>query len=415
VFDQWALPELKDLYGQDPVGLKSCRIDGRMAGLMQTDLSAGGANLLWVRNDWLANLKLPEPKTMLDVLAIAKAFTEQDPDGNGKNDTYGLGLSKELWTGFASLGGFANGFHAYPGIWVTDESGRAVFGSVQPEMKTVLATLQGMYKAGQIDPEYGVKNNAKVAEDAAAGRFGMEYGSWWNPSWPLNTSRAKDVKANWTAYPPLSIDDAPGKAAYSNAVGAYIVVNKKYAHPEAAVKMMNYWVNLFKKPTLDLAIKYVFNPLNMSVVYYKYTMFIAWEPMGNIKKYRAISTALASKDPSKLNWDHKLEYDGDVKFLKDPKYTEGWVSYQEVGPRGSLGAVEKVMQGQGLFNLFYGVATPTMADTWGTLTKLQDETFTTIILGTAPVSDFDTFVQSWKNLGGDAVTDEINAWYAKNQ
>jgi putative aldouronate transport system substrate-binding protein len=44
-----------------------------------------------IRKDWLNKLGLKAPKTTEEFLAVAKAFTEKDPDGNGKNDTYGFG------------------------------------------------------------------------------------------------------------------------------------------------------------------------------------------------------------------------------------------------------------------------------------------------------------------------------------
>lgn len=46
------------------------------------------------RQDWLDKLGLEAPKTTDDLYKVAKAFTEQDPDGNGKKDTYGLILPK---------------------------------------------------------------------------------------------------------------------------------------------------------------------------------------------------------------------------------------------------------------------------------------------------------------------------------
>src|SRR5690606_31537463 len=42
---------------------------------------------LWVRQDWLDKLGLDRPKTLEDMKAIAVAFKNDDPDGNGKPDT----------------------------------------------------------------------------------------------------------------------------------------------------------------------------------------------------------------------------------------------------------------------------------------------------------------------------------------
>jgi putative aldouronate transport system substrate-binding protein len=47
-------------------------------------------NYMFFRQDWLDKLGLEMPKTTEDVEKILKAFTEDDPDGNGIDDTYGM-------------------------------------------------------------------------------------------------------------------------------------------------------------------------------------------------------------------------------------------------------------------------------------------------------------------------------------
>ncbi len=46
---------------------------------------------LWIRQDWLDNLKLEVPTTIEELEGSCAPFTEDDPDGNGQKDTYGLG------------------------------------------------------------------------------------------------------------------------------------------------------------------------------------------------------------------------------------------------------------------------------------------------------------------------------------
>ncbi len=60
------------------------------------------ANLLFIRSDWLTKLNLQPPKTWDDVVAVAKAFTTQDPDGDGKADTYGLAVPGSTTRGYIS-------------------------------------------------------------------------------------------------------------------------------------------------------------------------------------------------------------------------------------------------------------------------------------------------------------------------
>lgn len=58
--------------------------------------------LLLVRSDWRQKVGLPEPKTWQDLTALGKAFTEQDPDGNGKADTYGFVVPGTTQRGYMS-------------------------------------------------------------------------------------------------------------------------------------------------------------------------------------------------------------------------------------------------------------------------------------------------------------------------
>jgi len=57
-----------------------------------------------IRKDWLDNLGLPVPKngelTLDEFYEILKAFTFDDPDGNGKNDTYGIATYSDVNKGF---------------------------------------------------------------------------------------------------------------------------------------------------------------------------------------------------------------------------------------------------------------------------------------------------------------------------
>ncbi len=61
------------------------------------------AHVLFVRKDWREKLGLPPPRTWDDVARLALAFTRDDPDGNGRADTYG----------FVLPGGTARGYTAW--------------------------------------------------------------------------------------------------------------------------------------------------------------------------------------------------------------------------------------------------------------------------------------------------------------
>ena len=60
-----------------------------------------------------------------------------------------------------------------------------------------------------------------------------------------------------------------------------------------------------------------------------------------------------------------------------------------------------------VYNAYNG-QTKTMEAKWANLKKMEEETFSKIIMGKADISEFDTFVKNWKSQGGDQILKEIN-------
>ncbi|RUS45020.1 extracellular solute-binding protein [Cohnella sp. AR92] len=74
--------------------LDNTKVDGKLYSLyIGRPLARQG---LIYRKDWADKLQLKAPETVADVVAMAKAFTEQDPDGDGKPNTIGLADRNDL-------------------------------------------------------------------------------------------------------------------------------------------------------------------------------------------------------------------------------------------------------------------------------------------------------------------------------
>lgn len=91
----------KIMYDEDSIAFTT--INGKSYGLASPGSIAKNEGLL-IRKDWLTKLGLKVPVTTDDLMAVMKAFTTQDPDGNGKNDTYGYGAFIENTNYEADLG-----------------------------------------------------------------------------------------------------------------------------------------------------------------------------------------------------------------------------------------------------------------------------------------------------------------------
>ncbi|MCQ6559426.1 extracellular solute-binding protein [Paenibacillus mendelii] len=407
VYEKYAAPFTKELIeGDGGLGLKAASHGGKLVGLPKSGSTIYELPMVWLRTDWMKKLNLQEPKTMQDVLAIAEAFKNGDPDGNGKPDTFGLPITKDLYGGMASLTGFANSYHAYPQMWVKDKDGKAVYGSTQPEMKATLQQLADMYKKGLIDPEFGVKDAEKVTDDFVNSKFGLTFGANWNP---LNfiDLKTKNPDSDWKAVPIVSSDDQTALGSIGFPATQFTVVRKGFEHPEAVVKMLNFYQEKRYGKTKDES---VYNPNdakgNQTHVY---TSALVKSDKANemtISDLKNLAEAVTKQDKSILT-DYIPEYEKMIKF-KDGDLS-GWASTRQGGPEDSgFSILIKAYDSSSYVANLFGGQTETMSAKWSTLDKLEKETFTKIILGYSDISAFDEFVEKWNALGGKKITEEVN-------
>ncbi|MEK3914852.1 extracellular solute-binding protein [Paenibacillus sp. FSL H7-0331] len=88
------LKDYKNLNAMNPIPFNNTKIDGKIYGLYRPrPISRHG---IIFRKDWLDNLGLKEPKTPEELYTVLKAFTHDDPDRNGKNDTLGMAEYKDI-------------------------------------------------------------------------------------------------------------------------------------------------------------------------------------------------------------------------------------------------------------------------------------------------------------------------------
>ncbi len=407
IYENYSAPFTKDvLSGDGGNALKASTFNNKLTALPKMSADLDQTQVLWVRTDWLKKLNLPEPKNMQDVFKIAEAFTFNDPDGNQKADTFGLGVNKDLWGVYAALEGFCNGFHAYPNIWIKDKSGNLVYGSIQPEMKTALLKLKDMFNAGQIDKEFGIKPWFKVNEEANAGKVGMFYGYFWAVGL-LADGKIKNPDMEWTAYPILSIDDNPAFVQVPFPITTYYVVKKNASYPEAAVKMYNL---VLEKCYGKTAEPEKYNVDKEGYPIFEYPLIYGEPPRKNIEAHLRVVDALNSKDTSKLNAEEKGYYDNIVAYLNGD--INFWKDERMYGHNGSLSVTASYAKNNTIMNdQFFGAPTQTMGEKNPTLSQLQVTVFTEIILG-GSIEKFDKYVEDWYKLGGEQITKEINEQFA---
>jgi len=409
VYEQYASPLAKEILQQDQKAFDTAKINGSLMAIPKTASAVDGLQILHIRTDWLEKLQLPEPNTMEDVVNIARAFVTQDPDGNNKADTIGIGFTKSFLTDnhFGAAGYFA-GFHAYTQKWVKDASGNLVYGSVQPQVREGLQLLQEMYKEGLIDQEFGVKDRAKVTESVVSGKLGMFYGGMSSPGAVIQDNATNDPNAEWKAFTIVSADEVKATPMGKVPVQLYYAVSKKSKNPEAIIKLLNFSMEGFAP---DAPADTGFGVSESGIPVYLYN-FIGPEPaMKNLNAHRNVLKALESNDPSSLTTEEKSYYDRIVDHRSGNRAE--WGQDRIFGTPSSFDVIDQyVLEDNYLLDGYYGGSTPTMVEKMASLQQMEEEVFTKVIMGQS-LETFDKFVEDWNKLGGEQITKEVNEWAAK--
>nr|WP_271754153.1 extracellular solute-binding protein [Cohnella sp. JJ-181] len=219
------LGQVKDFIGEENV--KKGAVDGKIYAISKS--SQIPYNTYFIRKDWLASLNLEVPKTIEDLKAVAAAFTNDDPDKNGKKDTFGL-------TGAELNGAFAPVFGAFgvgsPGS-VYEKDGKIVNALYDPDMKAALAFIKDMIATGSVDPELLANTALQHQEKAFKGQAGIVWIDWPNMTKENMIEQIKAVNPNAEWIP---IEPPAGPAGKFD--GSWEIGNTpgRYAIPKALEK-----------------------------------------------------------------------------------------------------------------------------------------------------------------------------------
>jgi putative aldouronate transport system substrate-binding protein len=149
-------------------------INGKSYGLASPGIIAKNEGLL-MRKDWLDKLNLPVPATTEELFAVMKAFTTQDPDGNGRADTYGYGAFIEINNIEEGLGRRVDPFFGAWGVagtWNLTKAG-AGLNVRKPAYFDALSYVRRMVDEKVIDPNWTSYGKDDFRAAWKQGRFGI--------------------------------------------------------------------------------------------------------------------------------------------------------------------------------------------------------------------------------------------------
>ena len=421
-FEDYASDTLKGYVESGGDELQKCITNdkGEMMAIPAPSMMVGEMNEMWIRQDWLDNLGLEVPRTWDEMAAVAEAFVTQDPDGNGEDDTIGIlgpGNSNhinDIGDNQFGLDPLFCSFQSYPQYWLQDEDGTVKYGSIQPETRTALEKIQKLYTDKLIDPEMLVRSNCQEA--VLSGKVGIFFGPWWSGYTVADATLAGE--ADWRAYfTPLS-EDGKYYTHMPDPTSKYVVVSKSCKNPEAAFKIISYLVANEQQWTDD-----GITSSEMSCA----DFYPLWNGYDNADEIEVSTETLEKYLAGEITMDdvdfsqHKLlksDMEAVTELKKEPYddfSLDKWNMDSDLAKTNLPRLVSLLVGGNPLVNdkyipvyNAYSGQTETMQAKWANLKKMEEETFAKIIMGKADISEFDTFVENWKNQGGDQILKEIN-------
>ncbi|HBM80645.1 MAG: extracellular solute-binding protein [Clostridiales bacterium] len=189
---------------------------------------------MWIRQDWLDKLGLKMPTTDEELFKVAEAFKNQDPDGNGKADTYGFAFNYNM-AGIVSA--------LYGAAWNIVDNGKIINPLNTERYKDVLAFRKKMFDEGLIDKEFITDTNfTRERQIWVTGKAGIYFGGWnMGNEW-------KDLKKNVPnaqMVPLESVSTKYGKFGMWQEPPAnrIIGVNKDAKNPKAIVQLMDWLID----------------------------------------------------------------------------------------------------------------------------------------------------------------------------
>ena len=237
------MPERTKLHYNDQLAIDLVTFHGEQYGLPQPPPIPKREGLV-IRKDWLDNLGLAVPTTPEELFAVAVAFTEQDPDGNGKNDTYGIGgfLNGQ---GLGTRFDFIMGAYGVPGVW--NFTGEGDFGlNVRDEnYPEALAYFKSLVDAKVVDPDWTTLKRDDFRARWKQGSFGI---MWEDFAALTNKSNYEPFDTNFPAgeWIPLAAPKGPDGDAYYGVYtgrGQIFAVSQKAADDgkkEAIAKLLEW-------------------------------------------------------------------------------------------------------------------------------------------------------------------------------
>lgn len=401
--DQYASEYDKESWKSDEGGsIQKATIDDKIYGLPSMQSATDSVSYIWIRDDWMQKLNLEYPETLDELADIMEAFVTQDPDENGIDDTWGVLMSNDI---IDPLRGIYGAFGSYPGDWY-DKEGKLVFGATDENTRRALEYISELYENGYINPEFVAQDRAKANEAVLNDKVGIAfYGHWFGHT--AGDLRELNPDATWKCIELPTVEGEPVKSILRPSQQGWVVVNKNFDYPEIAFKM---------RSLTSMALQ------SKNSAWWWYEENITWHlsPVrSNVSAFDNLDTYKNLQEAYNNDNDETLLTGKAVPYWANLHGADAWEWELMFGPGDgtAFAVLEKDYEAGNLFwNPYNGVQSSFMQERWSNIESERERFFTDIITGQKNVNEgFDEWINTYNNLGGEQIDQEVNAWYIENK
>jgi putative aldouronate transport system substrate-binding protein len=379
------LKDYKNLSAQNPQFFENISVEGKIYGVPLYRNMGRGAYVF--RKDWMDNLNLKAPKSIDEWYTVLKALTLDDPDKNGKNDTYGIVLNKKYNEGVASwltrlsvsLGGINK--------WSVDKDNNFTPEHETKEFMDVLNLFRRLYAEKLINQDFAVLDATEQEKLFDTGRAGIRFAVATNGK----SQQDRLSKTNPAAVVDVANFEGPQgiRISSENGNNGFFVIPKSSVKTEAEMKrVLGFLDKLMEPEATTLLLR------GIEGTHFANTADGRTEFIGDgfnvfqreVKPYRDNLTVLEGYN---------------VKPLKD-------VAIGEKGTKMESEGIKYIVSNPALT-----LKSATLSERGQELDTMLMDAETKYIMGKIDEAGWKEEVNKWKKAGGDKLMAEYKASYIK--
>lgn len=364
--------------------LESAKIDGTLYGVpYQKPIARYG---VLVRQDWLDNLGLEEPHTIEELTEVARAFSEDDPDGNGQDDTVGFYDREESYlVGFRSLAGY---FGAGQQFEVTDDGEVVPTFTTEPFMEA-MEWYRSIHENGWMNEEFVTVQKQNQKDGIAQGKGGIVISGLFEAKNFYEAALAADPQTpmKWALINDMTYDDVERRVLTdtNGGMGGWLAVPRSQVTTEADLRVVLGFIDsLMDEEPFDLMTN------GVEGVHYELDADGVVKMLDNTLWEQEVQPFSSSR-PSELvtRFNTSSEYTN----LANELMAEN-AEYVVVNPAQSL--TSKTYDAQ-----------------WSTIQQQVNDAYNQYMVGQIEMADFEKVVEGLGSQGLDQISAEFTESYAK--